>query len=111
MLQIIRSMSQLDFSGMMALYEEGNLENAADLYPHLPQGQGLAQAEQDFYQYLRECFFKTPGAYYAVWAENGQYRSALRMEPYKDGMLLAALETHPDFRRRGYGEKLIRAKV
>ena len=108
MLHIVKSMAQLDFSRLMAVYEEGNRENAEELYPELPGGQALLQAEQDFYQYLRECFFATHGAYYAVWVENGDYRSALRIEPYKDGVLLAALETHPQYRRRGYAEKLIR---
>ena len=35
------------------------------------------------------------------------YRSALRLEPYQDGFLLEALETHPKHRRKGYAKKLI----
>ena len=31
----------------------------------------------------------------------------LRLEPYRDGLLLAALETHPQMRRKGYAVKLI----
>ena len=109
MLYIARSLGQLDFSKLMAVYEEGNLENAEDLYPELSKGQALLRAEQDFYQYLRESFFKTQGAYYAIWQENGNYVSALRIEPYKDGVLLEALESHPQHRRQGFAEKLIRA--
>ena len=67
------------------------------------------QAEQDFYQYLREVFFPTAGAVYAVWEENGTYITALRLEPYRDGLLLTALETAPEYRRRGYAQKLIEA--
>lgn len=109
MLLIARKMSELDFPRLMAVYEEGNRENAEDLHPNLPEGQGILQAEQDFYQYLLHDFFETNGAYYAVWQENGIYLSALRMEPYKDGCLLEALETHPQYRRQGFAEKLIRA--
>ena len=41
--------------------------------------------------------------------ENDVYFSALRLEPYEDGLLLEALETAPAHRRKGYAEKLIRA--
>ena len=99
MLQIARSMGELNFSQLMAVYEEGNRES----------DKGLLQAEQDFYQYLRHDFFAVPGAYYALWQEGGEYVSALRFEPYKDGILLEALETAPTKRRMGYGEKLMRA--
>ena len=109
MLHIARTMAQLDFSRMMAVYEEGNRGNAEELYPDLPRPQALLRAEQDFYQYLRYDFFTTAGAYYALWQEGGEYVSALRIEPYKDGVLLEALETAPGMRRRGYAEKLMRA--
>lgn len=109
MLHIARSMAQLNFSRLMDVYIEGNRENAADLYPDLPEGQGLLQAEQDFYQYLRQVFFAVPGAYYAILRENGEYVSALRIEPYKDGVLLAALETAPCHRNKGHAEQLVRA--
>ena len=107
MLHIAKTIAQLDFSRLMAVYEEGNMENAEQLHSELPGGQAILRVEQDFYQYLRECFFATHGAYYAIWVEGGDYRSALRIEPYKDGVLLAALETHPQYRRQGYAEKLI----
>ena len=109
MLLIARKMGELDFSKLMAVYEEGNLANGAELYPDLPEGQRLLRAEQDFYQYLRYGFFTVTGAYYAIWQEKGRYCSALRIEPYKDGVLLEALETAPAERRKGYAEKLMRA--
>lgn len=98
MLYLAKSLQQLHFGKLMEVYTESNAEKA-----------GLLQAEQDFYQYLRDCFFTTPGAVYAVWQEQGTYVSALRLEPYKDGLLLAALETAPEHRRRGFACKLIRA--
>ena len=111
MLHMARSMRELDFSALMAVYIEGNRENAAEKYPELPEGQGLLQAEQDFYQYLREVFFRTPGGCYAIWQEDGRYVSALRLEPYKDGLLLEALETAPEQRRKGYAEMLLRTAL
>lgn len=101
MLLIVRSMRELDFSLLMSVYEEGNLEKAAE-------GLGLLQVEQDFYQYLRYDFFKVPKAYYAIWQVNGEYVSALRIEPYKDGVLLSGLETAPCHRRHGYAGLLVK---
>lgn len=109
MLHLATKLAELDFARLMELYIEDNRENAAEFYPHLPEGQRLLQAEQSFRRYLEEVFFAGPGAVYAVWEEEGLYISALRLEPYEDGLLLEALETAPDFRRKGYAEKLIRA--
>ena len=95
----------------MDLYSEGNAENARDLYPDMDLNQGILQAENDFYTYLREVLFATPGAMYAVWEEEGVYISALRLEPYRDGLLLEALETHPDYRKQGYAKKLLLATL
>lgn len=109
MLLLAHKLHQLDFGKLMAVYEEGNLENGAFFWPELPEGQRLALAEQDFRQYLQEVFFPVESAVYAVWEENGAYMSALRLEPYEDGLLLEGLETAPGQRRKGYGEALIRA--
>lgn len=109
MLLVFDSLRKLDFSALMALYEEGNRENGAEEYPHLPAGQQLLRAEQDFYEYLSTGFFTQPGDRYCIWEENGAYISALRLQQFQDGLLLEALETHLQHRGRGYAEKLIRA--
>lgn len=109
MLHIVRKMRDLDFSALMEIYEEGNRENGEELWPELSAGQQILNAEQAFYQYLRECFFVTPEAVYCIWQENGKSVSALRLEPYQDGLLLEALETAPDLRGRGYASLLIQA--
>ena len=109
MLHLAKKYSELDFSRLMEVYEEGNRENGADLYPQLSEYQQVMRAEQDFSDYLREDFFKAEGAYYAIWEEGGTYRSALRLEPFQDGMLLEALETRPDCRGKGYATMLMMA--
>ena len=109
MLHLATKLQELNFSQLMEVYEEGNRENGEIFYPDLPEGQQMLRAEQSFYQYLREGFFPVDGAVYAMWMENGVYVSALRLEPYEDGLLLEALETAPTQRRKGYAEKLIRA--
>ena len=109
MLILARSLRDFSFSKLMDVYIEGNMENAEEFWPELDDGQKLLRAEQEFYQYLTEVFFRTPEAVYAIWEESGNYISALRLEPYRDGLLLEALETAPSRRRQGYAEKLIRA--
>ena len=107
MLQWVRNMRQLPFSQLMQVYVEGNLEKAEEDFGEYPLEVGLRMAEEDFYQYLQEVFFRTPGAIYALWMEKGVCVSALRLEPYRDGVLLSALETAPDHRRFGYGKQLV----
>ncbi len=109
MLYLATKLQEVNFGQLMSVYEEGNRENAALFFPELPEGQRMLQAEQSFYQYLQEGFFPVDRAVYALWVEKGVYVSALRLEPYEDGLLLEALETAPAQRRKGYAEKLIRA--
>ena len=106
MLILATSLRQLRFGDLMEVYADSNEEKASD-WPNLPHGYALTLAEQDFRQYLVEVFFPTPGAVCAVWEENGKYVSALRLEPYRDGLLLEGLETHPIHRRKGYAALLI----
>jgi RimJ/RimL family protein N-acetyltransferase len=109
MLLVVKRLKDLDFRGLMELYAEGNRENGEEQYPQFSAGQQLLRAEADFYSYLQDVFFRTPNAVYMIWIENGKYCSALRLEPYQDGLLLEALETHPEHRRQGYAAELIRA--
>lgn len=111
MLTVVRSLRHLRFSDLMTVYAEGNRENGEEFYHHLPPEEQILQAEQDFYAYLSDCFFRTAGAAYYIWSKNGRYVSALRLEPYQDGLLLEALETHPDYRGRGYAKALILAAL
>ena len=109
MLYLADKLNKLNFAQLMEVYVEGNEENGEEMWPELPKGQRILRAEQSFYEYLQEGFFPSDGAGYAVWIENERYVSALRLEPYEDGLLLEALETVPTKRRKGYAEKLIRA--
>lgn len=103
------SLNALSFSGLMQVYREDNQDNGREFYPEEPAMRQLQLAEERFYQYLKESFFPVPGARYAVWVVDGRYVSALRLEPYRDGMLLEALSTHPEHRCKGYATALIRA--
>ena len=111
MLIIAEKLRELSFGKLMEVYREGNLNNGQERWPDEPEARQIALAEEDFYNYLQQVFFKTDGARYLIWEERGKYISALRLEPYRDGLLLAALETHPEMRNRGYGSKLLLAAL
>lgn len=111
MLIVAKSMKELSFGKLMEVYAEGNLENGRERWPEEPEGRQIALAEEDFFNYLQQIFFKTDNASYLIWEEGGRYISALRFEPYLDGLLLEALETRPEMRRRGYGVKLLEAAL
>ena len=108
MLLIAKSLRELDFRQFMDVYEEENRQTARERYPHLPEGQGLGEAEQDFYAFLKEGFFTSSDAFCSVWKVAGQYVSALRMERYRDGWLLEAVETKSNCRRHGYAAALMK---
>jgi GNAT superfamily N-acetyltransferase len=109
MLIVAKSLKDFSFSKLMEIYAEGNLENARELWPDEPAGRQLALAEEEFYLYLYQVFFRTEGACYLIWQVDGRYVSALRLEPYRDGLLLEALETAPEYRRQGFAAELVRA--
>ena len=107
MLICVRTFQELDFDALMQVYLEGNRENGEDLYPEETPERQLELALRDFENYLRHDFFSNKDARYWIWSEDGVYLSALRLEPYEDGLLLEALETHPEYRCSGYAKKLI----
>ena len=82
-------MADLDIEQLLCLYTEWNL------------------VEYEFLDFLRNDFFRQKDAFVAVWAPQGRYKSALRVEPYGDGLLIASFCTAPNERRKGYGYLLV----
>ena len=109
MLIIAEKMNGLSFRQLMDVYVEGCLERGQELYPEETAARQIALGEQEFYHYLTQVFFRTSGAVYALWSAEEKYVSALRLEPFQDGLLLEALETAPKERKKGYAVQLIRA--
>ena len=110
MLIICTHPSQIDFGQLMQVYRQSNLQAGAENYPDYSVDRQIYEAEQDFYLFLKE-FFSLPGTIYLIWAPDGVYKSALRAEPYRDGMLIEGLETLPDSRRMGYAKSLLSEAV
>lgn len=91
MLRIARTMKELDFDRLAEIYTKTD--------------------KNILFRYLQEEFFTRPEEAYYIWEREGEYCSALRLEGYENGLLLTALETRPDRRRRGCAGALIRAAL
>ena len=107
MILIANKIKDISYAQIMRVYAESNRLTANQRYLDADYFQGILLAEQDLYQYLRDSFFTVTGAFCVIWEEQGNYVSALRMEPYQDGYLIESLETVPEERRKGYAKKLI----
>lgn len=108
MMKVIRSMSDLPFGNLMEIYAQSNRLRGQQWEDETEERQ-IALAEQDFYAYLRQCFFTFPNSCYYLWEEQGKAVSALRCESYGNDILLNALETAPEYRGKGYATALLNA--
>ncbi len=96
MLKVMRSIAELHLEQLLSVYAGSNKGD---------------DWERSFLSYLREDFFQKKNACYCVWTVEGVYRSVLRLEPYRDGLLLQAVETAPAARKRGYGFALVKGAL
>lgn len=105
----IREFSQIDGRKLMDLYGEDNAENVEYFYPDAADTTAaLAKLEADHLAYIRDGFLQDQANRYMVLAEDGAWVSALRLYGLGAGeYYIEALETHPAWRRRGYGAALL----
>ena len=96
MLRIIRSKRELNFSLLADVYAQPDRTNPEQ----------YLRDEQDLYAYISS-FMEERQAFCAVWELSGRYVAALRMEPYKDGLLLEGLQTIPEERGKSYATALL----
>lgn len=109
MLKIIHSASDMDFQQLCDIYEEYFTQNLMDRHIEV-SAFALLREQQEFYDFLLD-FFRADGSIYAVWMDNERYCSAVRLEKYLDGYLLAGLETATNMRRKGYATNLIKSII
>ena len=107
MLNIATHFSQLRVLELMDVYASSTRLSAQARFPGLDISEAVLRIEEEMIDYLQNDFFRTKGAFCAMWEEYGTYVSALRMEPYEDGFLLSGLETASDVQNRGYAGMLI----
>ncbi|MBR4435881.1 MAG: GNAT family N-acetyltransferase [Clostridia bacterium] len=113
MLKRITQFKDIDQRKLMDIYLKGNLEEAEYQYPEIEDKQEAARLiEESFLEWLEGEFFKRPEDTYWILEENGVWISALRTSRIEDGLYyLEALETHGDYRKRGYASTLVNAVI
>lgn len=95
MLKIFHRFHEMDYSQLLQLYAEDGPDSYA--------------LNTDLYLYLKDDFFRVEGAFYAAWCIDEKYVSVLRVEPYRDGWLVEALQTLRSERGKGFATKLLRS--
>lgn len=109
MLHRITSFDGIDGRKLMDLYREGNEENVAYFQPDAPdKALALREQEEGFLRFIRTDFLQKEGNEYWVLEEEQIWVSALRLYRVAEGQYyIEALETHPEFRKRGYAARLL----
>ena len=109
MLLRISQYKELDGRKLMDIYAESNLENTDYFFPDITdKKEAVRKVEEGFLDFLRNEFFAQPGNVYWILEVDGLWVSAIRTSRIKDDVYYPeALETRPDFRRKGYGSRLL----
>lgn len=110
MLHRITNFDAIDQRQLMDIYQESNKENAVELYREIPAADAVKKGERDFLEFLRTKFFTESGRIYWVLEQEHVWVCALRLAVIEPGVFyLEALETHPDYRRRGFAVRLLKS--
>ena len=111
MLKYVYQLRDLKVSDLYGVYSESLEKDRVLTYYDLDVNEGYLCVCQDFFQYLKQVFFSTEGACCVLYTIGDIYVSALRLEPYKDGLLISAVETMPEYRRKGYAAELLKGVI
>lgn len=106
MLRFIRSVGEVNFSQLMSIYEESNFEYGRK-YSHSSNPWEQLRVGEEFLREDIAAFLKEENRILALWHAEGRPVSAMRLEPYADGLLLTCLETAREARGRGAAKNLI----
>ena len=104
MLEYIFDIKSLPFMEICQVYEQ----SLACGLEHENSGETARywKEENDLYLQLQD-FFANRDSRMAVWRTVDGIQAALRLEHHRDGLLLFALETRPDSRRKGFASSLV----
>lgn len=95
---------------LFLVYEEDIHKHGIENYSWMDGNLRILEAEQDTYSYYKD-FLSQVGTLCCIWNLDGEYVSALRIEPYRDGALISGLATCPKYRKRGYAYHLVESTV
>ena len=105
MLKLFYAMKELDFSRLSQVYRESLQRDGEENRPGLSAYQQICYAEDALYDCFMALFEN--GGICAAWVQNESYVAVLRLEPYRDGYLIAGLETASGERGKGIATILV----
>lgn len=113
MLIRVKQLMDNDVHLLMKVYRESNKDNISYFFPEVKDiEKGLQMVEKAYVQWIRDDFLRQKNTSYYVWKEKGLWLSSLRFhEVGKEHYYIEALETHPEYRKQGYAEKLINSVI
>ena len=105
----INTFGQIDGRKLMDIYRESNVENTDYFYPDTSNKvEALRKVECDYLDYIRKDFLANEKNRYMILENNGNWVCALRLYCIDTGLYyIEALETHPEYRRKGYAAWLL----
>lgn len=106
MLLLFTKYNEIDVTQLLNIWSESIHSSGIEKYPNHSIYEQRILSERDCSDYLQDMLNQSTGIC-AVWAPTGRYAAALRLEQYRDGFLIAGLETALDARRKGYAEALL----
>jgi ribosomal protein S18 acetylase RimI-like enzyme len=109
MIYRITKFEEIDSQKLMAIYREGNEENAEYFYPdEKDKAKAIRMVEKSFLNYIKTDFFSSGNNTYWILEINNVWISALRLYRIdEEAYYIEALETHPEFRKHGYATTLL----
>lgn len=113
MLIEVKELSDKEAILLMSIYQESNKKNISCFFPEIQNDeQGLKMVEESYTKWLRDDFLKNKNTFCYVWEEDNVWISSLRFHCIDSKVyFIEALETHPEYRRKGYAEKLINSII
>ena len=104
---IFHSFDAVDGGQFFDVYRGSSDENCVSFYPELEKAEALREYEKGYLDFMRNSFFNEGGTL-LILSEGGRYVSALRLIEEAEGKYyLEALETDPDYRKRGCAKELL----
>lgn len=105
----INTFDQVDRRKLMDVYLESNTENTDYFYPDVSnKDEALHKVECDYLNYIENEFLADNKNRYMVLEYDGIWVCALRLYCVDYRLyFIEALETHPEYRKNGYGTQLL----
>lgn len=104
---VFENFDSVNIGEFLNVYKESSEHNSAKWYPEMSEKEALTEYENGYIGYMQNEFFDGRRKLFVL-SDGHKYLSALRLiEISQNRYYLEALETAPEFRKRGYGKELI----